>query len=139
MILGIILILLVIISFIFLYLKIEELKKDQSIRLLQEQVNGLRIEINQNLQNATGNINQTISKTYEIFSDVRERLGGLHEATKRVIELSEDVKKLEDLLKPPKLRGELGEVLLENILSQILPKENYKIQYQFKIGKKLTQ
>lgn len=137
MILGIILILLVIISFIFLYLKIEELKKDQSIRLLQEQVNGLRIEINQNLQNATGNINQTISKTYEIFSDVRERLGGLHEATKRVIELSEDVKKLEDLLKPPKLRGELGEVLLENILSQILPKENYKIQYQFKIGKKV--
>lgn len=137
MISEIIVIFIMVLFFVFIYLKIEELKKGESIKLLQDQISALRMELNQNLQSATGNINQTMSKTYEIFSDVKETLGGLHEATKRVLELSEDVKKLEDLLKPPKLRGELGELFLENILSQILPKENYEFQYQFKSGKRV--
>lgn len=130
-------ILLIIISFIFLYLKIEEIKKFESVRLLQEQISQLRMELNQNLQNTTNSVSLRLDKTHEIFSQVSEKLGSLHETTKRVIELSEDVKKLEDLLKPPKLRGELGELLLENILNQILPKENYKLQYQFKSGLKV--
>ncbi|MEN3045102.1 MAG: DNA recombination protein RmuC [Candidatus Hydrothermales bacterium] len=137
MIWGIVVIFLIIISFIFLYLKIEELRKNESIRLLQDQINGLRMELNQTLQHTTGNINLRLDKTHEIFSQVSEKLGGLAEATKRVIELGEDIKKLEDLLKPPKLRGALGEILLQNLLSQVLPKENYEIQYVFKKGEKV--
>ncbi len=134
MIFGIIAIILIIITFIFLYLKIEELKKSEAIRLLQEQIGQLRMELSQNLQNTSGQINLRLDKAAEVISDVKERLGGLSEAQRRVIELSEDIKKLEDLLKPPKFRGTLGETLLENLLSQILPKENYETQYKFKTG-----
>ncbi|MCS7249993.1 MAG: DNA recombination protein RmuC [candidate division WOR-3 bacterium] len=137
MVLGIIAIILLIIAFIFLYLKIEELKKSEPIRLLQEQISQLRIELSQNLQNTSGQINLRLDKATEVISDVKERLGGLSEAQKRVIELSEDIKRLEDLLKPPKFRGALGETLLENLLSQILPKENYEVQYSFKTGSKV--
>ncbi|MEN3046988.1 MAG: DNA recombination protein RmuC [Candidatus Hydrothermales bacterium] len=123
------LIVLVIVFLIFLYLKIEELKRDESIRRVQDQIDGLRMELNQALQNTTGNISLRLDRTHEIFSQVSEKLGGLTEATKRVIELGEDIKKLEDLLKPPKIRGTLGEVLLQNLLAQVLPKESYEIQY----------
>lgn len=137
MILGIIAIILIIITFIFLYLKIEELRKSEGMRLLQEQISQLRMELSENLQNTSGQINLRLDNAARVISDVREKLGGLSEAQRRVIELSEDIKKLEDLLKPPKFRGALGETLLENLLSQILPKENYKIQYQFKTGSKV--
>jgi len=137
MLLGIVAIILIIITFIFLYLKIEELKKSEPIRLLQEQLSQLRMELSQNLQNTGSQINLRLDKAAEFISLVSEKIGGVSEATKRVMELSEDIKKLEDLLKPPKLRGELGEILLTKILEEILPKEHFAIQYQFKTGKRV--
>ena len=137
MVFGIIAIILIIITFIFLYLKIEELKKSEPLRLLQEQLSQLRMEISQNLQNTSSQINLRLDKAAEFISSVSEKIGGVQEATKRVMELSEDMKKLEDLLKPPKLRGELGETLLTKILEEILPKEHFEIQYQFKTGKRV--
>jgi len=134
MIFGIIAIILIILAFIFLYLKIEELKKNESLKNLQEQVDRLRVEISQNLQNTTGQINLRLDKAAEFISTVSEKIGGLTETAKRVIELTEDIKKLEDLLKPPKLRGKIGETFLENLLKQILPSENYELQYRFKSG-----
>ncbi|MCP4523883.1 MAG: DNA recombination protein RmuC, partial [Candidatus Gracilibacteria bacterium] len=43
---------------------------------------------------------------------------------------------LENILKSPKQRGILGEYFLENVLKNILPPENYKLQYEFKNGEK---
>jgi DNA recombination protein RmuC len=137
MFLGIVAIILIIITFIFLYLKIEELKKSEALRLLQEQLGQLRMEISQNLQNTSSQINLRLDKAAEVFSFVSEKIGGVQEATKRVMELSEDMKKLEDLLKPPKLRGEVGEILLQKILEEVLPTEHFAMQYSFKTGKRV--
>ncbi len=37
-------------------------------------------------------------------------------------------------MKSPKLRGNIGEVLLEDMLKQVIPTENYQLQYQFRGG-----
>ena len=47
---------------------------------------------------------------------------------------SEGLQDLKDILKSPKLRGSLGEFFLEDLLRQILPKENLLFQHSFRSG-----
>ena len=67
------------------------------------------------------------------FERLSKDLGGLSKATEQMMEVGKTISSLEDLLKPPKLRGGMGETLLEELLSQILP-GSFKIQHKFKDG-----
>ena len=40
---------------------------------------------------------------------------------------------LEDLFSVQQFRGRFGEIMLENMIKDILPKEFYEFQYEFKI------
>ena len=46
-----------------------------------------------------------LGKSTHLLEQVGERLGRLHEASQKIEKLAGDVTRLEDLLKPPKLRG----------------------------------
>jgi len=41
---------------------------------------------------------------------------------------------LQDFLKSPKLRGNIGEQVLKELLGQMLPKQSFHLQYSFKTG-----
>jgi DNA recombination protein RmuC len=69
--------------------------------------------------------------------DVRERLGQLTEATKRLETVGQTVAEVQQLLKVPQLRGTLGEVWLEALLRQIFPASLYRIQHAFRSGEKV--
>jgi len=49
-------------------------------------------------------------------------------------EIGRDMKKLQDLFQSPKLRGNIGEQILKDLLEQILPKNTFKFQHQFRQG-----
>ena len=68
------------------------------------------------------------------FSEIQNKIGAIEEAARGMSEFQKSVKSLQDTLQAPKLRGNLGEYLLEDLLEQILPAENYKIKYTFKDG-----
>ncbi len=52
----------------------------------------------------------------------------------RVQEIGHDLKSLQEFLQSPKLRGNLGEQVLRNLLEQILPKNSFQVQYRFREG-----
>lgn len=65
---------------------------------------------------------------------VENRLGQLQQATTQMIGMAKDLSSLQNILQHPKLRGGLGEFLLEELLSQVLPQESYMLQYTFSEG-----
>ncbi|HXQ30216.1 MAG TPA: DNA recombination protein RmuC [Gemmatimonadales bacterium] len=71
------------------------------------------------------------------LADVRERLGELGAATKRLEQVGEAVVDVQQLLQVPRLRGTLGEVWLEELLHQILPLSAYGMQHTFRSGERV--
>jgi len=80
-------------------------------------------------------LNKNLQFSQKTLNNLNERLGKLHEASQNMVSVGNEVRKLQDILKNPKQRGSLGEWSLENILSKVLPQENYQLQYSFKNGK----
>jgi DNA recombination protein RmuC len=162
-----IIILLIILTGLVIYLLLRPQKQqssDQSLTMLQNQIEGLRnqtndtltkqqqllnqqlsqinTQINQQLQNVTqqlstqtGQIGERLDKATNVISNVSKGLGSLSEASKQIIDISKDISKLQEILKAPKTRGLLGEFFLGDLLGQILPQEYYDLQYSFKAGK----
>lgn len=52
----------------------------------------------------------------------------------RVQEVGRGIKEFQEFLRSPKLRGNVGEQILRDLLEQMLPKENFSLQYQFQEG-----
>ena len=116
-----------------------ELKAD----LLGKQLEGL-VALRESLDSATRTVNErladgteTIDRRLALFNEIEGRLGKLTEQTRNLESIGKNMQSLSDLLRPPKLRGIVGEILLENLLSQILPRSLFDIQHTFKDGRKV--
>ncbi|MDD5568091.1 MAG: DNA recombination protein RmuC [Candidatus Omnitrophica bacterium] len=101
---------------------------------MSAQVNERLNQMNQSLQEAGKIIGLNLGNTTNVFGNVKEQLGRLEETNKQIVDISKDISSLQELLRAPKFRGAMGEVLLENLLSQVLPKDHYSTQYRFKSG-----
>jgi DNA recombination protein RmuC len=73
-------------------------------------------------------------RSQAMMNDVHRKLGGLEQASRQIQELGRDIGALQDILKAPKLRGNLGEYLLQDLLRQVLPARNFQTQYRFRDG-----
>jgi DNA recombination protein RmuC len=82
------------------------------------------------LQRNTANINKRLDSAINVISDSTEQLT-------KMTELGNTIKDLQLLLKAPKLRGNLGEEILADMLGQVFPKDAFKLQYSFKSGVKV--
>jgi len=90
--------------------------------------------LTEQLARSQGAINQQLANTEKVIADVHQKLGSLGEAAKNIQEIGKDISSLQDILQAPKLRGNLGEYLLEDLLRQILPSDNYRIKHSFRNG-----
>ncbi len=77
-------------------------------------------------------INEQVSRQ---LIDVNKQIAESKESNKQVFNLASQLGDLEKVLKNQKTRGNLGEMGLELILSNILSPMNYSMQYSFKDGK----
>ena len=115
---------------LFQSLKINSETVTQQLNVVGSQLSN----VSQQLQANTGQMGSRLDNAANVIKDVQNKLGELGQATKEIKELGQSVSKLEEMLKAPKLRGGLGELLLEDLLKQILPANAYAIQYPFRNG-----
>lgn len=66
--------------------------------------------------------------------EVKTSLTRLEEATKKIFDVGKDISGLNDILRAPKLRGNLGEYFLKDMLDQIMSPEQFEMQHKFKNG-----
>jgi len=104
---------------IFLLLKKKEEKPDnnQSSFLL--------------LQNQFNEMNRSVSELSKIMNVELTKVG---EGQKQVMNFTEQLRDLQDILKNPKQRGILGEYYLETLLKNVLAPAQYQMQYAFANG-----
>ncbi len=107
----------------FLLLKRQTSGRDQSLVLLQNQI-----------QEITRTLDAKLSESTKTIQRVSERLIKLDETNKQVINFADQLQNLQDILKNPKQRGVIGEYFLEAVLKNVLPPGSYEMQYTFKDG-----
>ncbi|GAB4503163.1 MAG: hypothetical protein Fur0043_01550 [Anaerolineales bacterium] len=95
----------------------------EQVAKLEGKLDAIQRQVESSLQSVTAQVS--------VFGEVKETLGKVTEATTRVAQLGEDITKLETILQSPNRRGGFGEILLQNLLSQILPEKNFQMQYSF--------
>lgn len=109
-------------------------KPDQSLLLLQNQLNELTRTLDAKLGDSTKAIREQFGQSAKIIQDVTEKLTRLDETNKQVVSFADQLQSLQDILKNPKQRGILGEYYLETLLKNVLPPGSYQMQYPFKDG-----
>jgi len=82
----------------------------------------------------TKSVGERIDGTIKVFGELRETLGELTQRTKDIEEAGKNISSLQEILRAPKFRGGLGELMLERLLADILPHKNYSLQYRFRNG-----
>jgi len=115
---------------VFQSLKSNAETMNQQLTSVTSQLNS----VTQQLQNNTGQMGERLDNAARVIQTVQNKLGELGQATQEIKELGQSVSKLEEMLKAPKLRGGLGELLLEDLLKQVLPANAYSIQHTFRNG-----
>jgi DNA recombination protein RmuC len=109
----------------------------EQAQTLARQVTELSSLLTRQLESTQATFDHRLADTGKAVADVRERLGVLGEATKRLEALGTSVAEVQELLRVPRLRGTLGEVWLEELLRQIFPSSLYHIQYTFNSGERV--
>ncbi len=101
---------------------------------LQQRLDQIDTKLSKGLKHSSETLQEQFKQSAQIISEVTKRLTKLDETNKQVLNFSEQLESLQNILKNPKHRGVLGEYFLETLLSKVLPPNTYKMQYKFKNG-----
>ena len=116
------------------------LKED--LRNLSEDITklkeGMQTQISDRLDKSQammmGSLQKQSSESNKIITEITRNLTELKESNKRVVDVADELKTLQNVLQNPKQRGGLGEYYLETVLGNVLPPGVYEMQYHFKDG-----
>ncbi len=146
------LLLLIAVFVVLLSVKMQRQPKNDSLGLMQQQIESLRGQVNDSWQQLSSSMDQRLQEinkqllssqqtvgerldsATQVFGQVQKDIGSLSQATERVFDVGKDISSLQEILKAPKIRGEIGELFLSNLLQQVLPPSHIKLQYKFKNG-----
>lgn len=81
----------------------------------------------QEIRSQTRVLNERLDNAAKVISQVQKNIGEFSE-------IGRSMRDLQEFLKSPKLRGNIGEEVLADLISQMFPKHTFHLQYAFKSG-----
>jgi len=101
------------------YLKTTNIRLDEQSR-----------QFTQTLQSSTKTLNERLDNAARVISQVQRNIGEMSE-------IGRGMKDLQEFLQSPKLRGNIGEQVLKDLITQMFPKSSFYLQHTFKSGEKV--
>jgi len=118
----------------FLKKKPEVLKEDnQALTMLLNQMNEMRNTVDKKLGESHTFVQNQFGQSQKIIKEITQELTRVNEGNKQVMNITDQLRSLQDTLTNTKQRGILGEYSLEVILENYFP-QSYERQYKFKNG-----
>ena len=121
----------------FLNRKLSSIEKNKTDAALLEWLKTMQTSINSSsdsmvktLQENSKQLNQRLDNAAKVIGDVGKEVG-------QMSEIGRNMRELQDFLKSPKLRGNIGEQVLKDLIAQMFPKTSFFLQYEFKSGEKV--
>lgn len=107
-------------------------------RTIDQLKDNLQMTVNERLDKSQTmmqtSMQKQLSESAKLVTEVSSRLAKLDETNRRVVDVTAELKTLQNVLQNPKQRGVFGEYYLESVLENVLPPGRYKMQYAFKDG-----
>ena len=125
--------------------RLRDLKNTNAVELMKADVTELARGVAQ-LQQTMGDklersntlvqtsVQKQLSESAKLITDVTQRLAKLDETNRRVVDVADELKTLQNVLQNPKQRGVFGEFYLQSVLENVLPPGQFAMQYKFADG-----
>jgi DNA recombination protein RmuC len=118
-----------------LFIKQDLTELGRSVELLKD---SLQTSVSDRLEKSQEIMQQSmqkqLSESAKLVADVSTKLARLDETNRRVVDVTAELKTLQNVLQNPKQRGGVGEYYLDTVLGNVLPPGVYETQYKFKDG-----
>ncbi len=133
------------VAVVILNQRLKDLRQGSAVELMKTDVTELSRSITM-LQQAMGDklernnttmqqsMQKQLGESSRLVAEVTQRLAKLDETNRRVVDVADELKTLQNVLSNPKQRGGLGEYYLDIVLANVLPPHVYETQYKFKDG-----
>ncbi|MEK7614878.1 MAG: DNA recombination protein RmuC [Patescibacteria group bacterium] len=108
-------------------------------REVHEKLDVMQDRLVKNMSDSSSALQKHFLNTTSLVNGVTERLTTIDSTNKQILDYSEQLKSLENILKNPKQRGILGEYWLEALLGQVLAVGQYQMQYPLGVDEKTSQ
>jgi len=99
-------------------------------KALNDAMRGQTSDVSKLLQSNAKQLNERLDTAARVIGDLKQNLGEMSEVGK-------GIKSLQEFLQSPKLRGNIGEQVLQDMIGQTFPKNSFHLQYQFRSGVKV--
>lgn len=123
----------------------EESKTDETLvewlKTMQSSIEGTNKNLNEAMRTSNKNLSDTLLKSTRTINERLDNAGKyISQVAKEVGQMSELGQSMRDLqvfLQNPKIRGNIGEQVLKDLIAQAFPKGKFHLQYSFKSGNKV--
>lgn len=110
------------------------LKAGDGNLLIQNQLKDIRDVLDRKLGESHDSMKTQIGESNKLIRDITTKMTHLEGTNEKVLNITDQLKTLQNTLLNPKQRGVLGEVILESVLNNVLSTKNFEMQYSFNDG-----
>lgn len=130
---------------VMLHQRLRELKNSSAVELMKADVTelsrsiaALQQNVGDKLERSNASVQMSVqrqlSESSKLVADVTQRLAKLDETNRRVVDVADELKTLQNVLQNPKQRGVFGEYYLQSVLENVMSPGQFVLQHKFRDG-----